>query len=92
MVVEEVLQQKKAYYRSAILPSHPELVSGRLHNGLEYVILPNSSPQGRFEAHLEVFAGSADELDHQQGIAHLVEHVTYMCADDGVLLRHVFLI
>lgn len=63
---------------STILPSHPALVSGRLSNGLEYVILPNSSPEGRFEAHLEVFAGSADEDDDQQGMAHLVEHVSYM--------------
>lgn len=26
----------------------------------------------------QVFAGSADELDSQQGMAHLVEHVAYM--------------
>lgn len=26
----------------------------------------------------QVFAGSADELEHQQGMAHLVEHVAYM--------------
>ena len=51
---------------------------GTLKNGLEYVILPNASPAGRFEAHLEVFAGSADEREDQQGIAHLVEHVAYM--------------
>ena len=61
-----------------LLPSHPEFVRGRLPNGLEYVILPNASPAGRFEAHLEVFAGSADENDDQQGMAHLVEHVAYM--------------
>jgi len=65
--------------RSSIaLPSHPDLVRGVLPNGLEYAILPNASPPGRFEAHLEVFAGSADEEDHQQGMAHLVEHVAYM--------------
>ena len=61
-----------------LLPSHPDFVRGRLPNGLEYVILPNASPAGRFEAHLEVFAGSADENDDQQGMAHLVEHVAYM--------------
>ncbi|KAJ8608166.1 hypothetical protein CTAYLR_010305 [Chrysophaeum taylorii] len=77
MVIETV-EQKRDVYRSSILPSHPDLVSGKLSNGLEYVILPNSSPEGRFEAHLEVFAGSADELDNQQGMAHLVEHVAYM--------------
>ena len=36
------------------LPSHPELVRGRLENGFEYVIIPNRSPPNRFEAHLQV--------------------------------------
>jgi len=60
------------------LPVHSDVVSGVLPNGLSYVILPNRSPPGRFEAHLQVFSGSADELEPQQGIAHLTEHVAYM--------------
>lgn len=31
------------------------------------------TPKGRFEAHLEILAGSADESDEQQGMAHVVE-------------------
>jgi predicted Zn-dependent peptidase len=61
-----------------LLPVHPEVRSGILPNGLPYIILPNKSPPGRFEAHLQVFSGSADELEPQQGIAHLTEHVAYM--------------
>lgn len=61
-----------------ILSVHPNVVSGILPNGFPYIILPNSSPPGRFEAHLQVFSGSADELEPQQGIAHLTEHVAYM--------------
>eukprot|EP00568_Trieres_chinensis_P004964 CAMPEP_0183295450 /NCGR_PEP_ID=MMETSP0160_2-20130417/3401_1 /TAXON_ID=2839 ORGANISM="Odontella Sinensis, Strain Grunow 1884" /NCGR_SAMPLE_ID=MMETSP0160_2 /ASSEMBLY_ACC=CAM_ASM_000250 /LENGTH=1248 /DNA_ID=CAMNT_0025456937 /DNA_START=117 /DNA_END=3863 /DNA_ORIENTATION=+ len=60
------------------LPVHPDVKSGVLPNGLSYVILPNRSPPGRFEAHLQVFSGSADEQEPQQGIAHLTEHVAYM--------------
>jgi len=60
------------------LPVHPDVRSGVLSNGLSYVILPNKSPPGRFEAHLQVFSGSSDELEPQQGIAHLTEHVAYM--------------
>ncbi len=60
------------------LPVHPNIKSGILDNGFSYVILPNKSPEGRFEAHLQVFSGSADELEPQQGIAHLTEHVAYM--------------
>ncbi len=40
------------------LPMHPQVRSGVLPNGLSYVILPNKSPPGRFEAHLQVFSGS----------------------------------
>ena len=60
------------------LPVHPDVISGVLDNGMPYIILPNKSPPGRFEAHLQVFSGSADELEPQQGIAHLTEHVAYM--------------
>ena len=61
-----------------LLPAHPAMRAGSLPNGLRFIILPNGAPAGRFEAHLEVFAGSADERDDQQGMAHLVEHVAYM--------------
>ena len=60
------------------LPFHPSVTSGVLPNGFSYIFLPNRSPPGRFEAHLQVFSGSADELEPQQGIAHLTEHVAYM--------------
>lgn len=60
------------------LPAHPKLVTGKLENGFTYVILPNAVPTGRFEAHLEVMSGSANELERQQGMAHLLEHVAYM--------------
>ena len=60
------------------LPIHPNIKTGILDNGFSYVILPNKSPAGRFEAHLQVFSGSSDELEPQQGIAHLTEHVAYM--------------
>jgi predicted Zn-dependent peptidase len=60
------------------LPRHKGLVEGKLANGLTYIILPNSVPAGRFEAHLEVLSGSAHELESQQGMAHLLEHVAYM--------------
>ncbi|GMH94598.1 hypothetical protein TrVE_jg13582 [Triparma verrucosa] len=63
---------------SSPLPSHTTTVSNTLPNGFSYCILPNASPSGRFEAHLQVFTGSSSELQHQQGLAHLTEHVAYM--------------
>eukprot|EP00884_Botryococcus_braunii_P007566 jgi/Botrbrau1/16810/Bobra.150_2s0037.1 len=55
-----------------------QLVTGELENGLRYVILPNKVPPKRFEAHLEIHAGSVDEEAHEQGMAHLVEHITFL--------------
>ncbi|KAK9810226.1 hypothetical protein WJX72_007002 [[Myrmecia] bisecta] len=60
------------------LQQNPELVLGELENGLRYVILPNKVPPNRFEAHLEVHAGSVHEHEDEQGVAHLVEHVTFL--------------
>ncbi|XP_020230026.1 stromal processing peptidase, chloroplastic [Cajanus cajan] len=60
------------------LPSHPKLHRGQLKNGLRYLILPNKVPPKRFEAHLEVHAGSIDEEEDEQGIAHMIEHVAFL--------------
>ncbi len=60
------------------LSSHKSLVQGQLDNGLRYVIMPNKTPPQRLEAHLEVHAGSVDERNDEQGLAHLVEHVTFL--------------
>ncbi|AFZ81422.1 delta-aminolevulinic acid dehydratase domain-containing protein [Theileria equi strain WA] len=60
------------------LETNPDLYTGVLENGLTYTILPNEHHGGRFEAYLQVHSGSADELDHQRGVAHFCEHVTYM--------------
>ena len=45
---------------------NPKLVVGALDNGLRYVIMPNPTPPQRFEAHLEVHAGSVDERENEQ--------------------------
>jgi len=43
---------------------------GTLENGLEYLVLPaRSAAPEHTEVHLEVLAGSASELNHQQGIS-----------------------
>lgn len=60
------------------LPSHPKLYRGQLQNGLRYVILPNKVPPNRFEAHMEIHAGSVDEDEDEQGIAHMIEHVAFL--------------
>lgn len=56
---------EKKEVNSDPLPFHPNVKSGTLPNGLPYVILPNKSPPGRFEAHLQVFSGSGMSLGIQ---------------------------
>jgi len=48
---------------SGVLPLHPNVKSGVLKNGLSYIILPNKSPPGRFEAHLQVFSDLISDND-----------------------------
>eukprot|EP00897_Mesotaenium_endlicherianum_P002978 jgi/Mesen1/2708/ME000168S01777 len=60
------------------LPDHPKLYRGVLGNGLRYTILPNRVPPNRFEAHLEMHVGSVDEAEGEQGVAHMIEHVTFL--------------
>lgn len=48
------------------IPGDPRLVTGQLDNGFRYVLLPNKLPPQRFEAHLEVHAGSVDERPDEQ--------------------------
>lgn len=40
--------------------------------------MPNAKPKGRFYMNLEVHVGSVDEEEHQQGIAHFVEHALFL--------------
>jgi len=41
-------------------------------------VLSINSFNFRFEAHLEVHAGSIDEEEDEQGIAHMIEHVAFL--------------
>ena len=78
MLAPEEAPTRLAELMQTDLPEHPGLKKGVLPNGLRYAILRNAAPPGRFDAFLEIFAGSADELESQQGMAHIVEHISYM--------------
>ncbi len=53
------------------------LVSGRLPNGLRYLILPNRTPRQGVSIRLHVAAGSALETEAERGAAHFVEHMAF---------------
>ncbi|MCS6980272.1 MAG: insulinase family protein [Flavobacteriales bacterium] len=55
----------------------PAVRTGVLPNGLKYYILRNSKPEKRVEMRLAVNAGSCQEDDDQQGLAHFCEHMAF---------------
>jgi zinc protease len=60
----------------ALLPD-PAVIKGELDNGFRYVLMKNKRPEDRVDMHLVVEAGSLDETDDQQGLAHYLEHMLF---------------
>ena len=61
----------------AALAFDPLVVRGTLSNGLTYYIRHNEEPRERAQIALAVKAGSVHEEEHQQGLAHFVEHMAF---------------
>ena len=55
----------------------PAIVSGVLPNGFQYILMENATPKDRVDVHLNIFAGSLNETDEQQGVAHFLEHMLF---------------
>lgn len=59
------------------LPLDPKVKVGKLENGLTYYIRQNKRPEQKVELRLVVNAGSINEDDDQQGLAHMAEHMAF---------------
>jgi zinc protease len=59
------------------LPYDPNVLVGRLPNGLTFYIRKNSEPKNRAVLYLVNKAGSVLENDDQQGLAHFTEHMAF---------------
>jgi len=59
------------------MPLDPAVRTGVLDNGLTYYIRQNTEPENRAELWLAVNAGSLQEDDDQQGLAHFLEHMLF---------------
>lgn len=55
----------------------PKVKTGRLDNGLTYFIRENKKPEQKVELRLVLNAGSINEDDDQQGLAHMAEHMAF---------------
>lgn len=61
----------------AILPLDPAVATGALPNGVKFFIRKNGRPEQRVSLRLAVKAGSLEEADDQQGLAHFIEHMAF---------------
>jgi zinc protease len=60
-----------------LLPVDPNVIIGKLPNGFTYYIRANSEPKNRAFVYLVDKAGSLQETDAQQGLAHFTEHMAF---------------
>ncbi len=59
------------------LPNDPAVKVGKLENGMTYYIRHNDQPAQRAEFYLATDVGAFQEEDHQDGLAHFLEHMCF---------------
>jgi len=59
------------------IPVDPAIRFGALPNGMRYAIWKNITPKGEVSMRLRIGAGSLEESDAQQGLAHFLEHMAF---------------
>ena len=69
--------QSPAISTSEKLPFDAAVTVGTLPNGVKYYIRKNTRPEKRVSLQLAVKAGSVDEENDQQGLAHFLEHMAF---------------
>jgi len=62
--------------RSDLAPD-PAVRFGVLGNGMRYAILRNATPAGQTALRLRIGSGSLEESDDEQGLAHVLEHMSF---------------
>ena len=58
-------------------PLDPNITYGKLDNNLTYYIRENQNPKDKAYIKMVIKAGSIMEEEHQQGLAHLLEHMAF---------------
>ncbi len=59
------------------IQTDPAINFGTLPNGFQYLLMQNSVPDDRVFIYLNIFAGSLNETEEQQGVAHYLEHMLF---------------
>ncbi len=68
---------EQKHINANVLPVDPDVIIGKLPNGLTYYVRKNSEPKNRAELYLVNKVGSILETDDQQGLAHFTEHMAF---------------
>src|SRR6476620_7062897 len=63
------------------IPFDAAVRTGTLANGMRFFIRHNERPAKRVTLRLVVKAGSLNETDEQQGLAHFIEHMAFNGSD-----------
>ena len=69
--------QGQTFAPDAVIPFDSAVRTGTLQNGVTFMIRRNDQPARRVALRLAVKAGSLDESDDQQGLAHFIEHMAF---------------
>src|SRR5436190_20125579 len=77
IVVTGTAQTPAAFKLTDAVPFDTAIHKGRLPNGLVYYVRKNGHPEKRVAMRLAIKAGSINEADDQQGLAHLIEHMAF---------------
>src|SRR5690242_15204343 len=59
------------------LKPDPNVRYGVLPNGMRYALMRNAEPQNTASVRMRIAAGSLQEADNQQGLAHFLEHMAF---------------
>ena len=76
-ILAPVFSQEFTYDPKAPVPFDPDVLYGKLDNGLTYYIRNNKLPEQRADLYLVLNAGAVQEDSSQNGLAHFCEHMCF---------------
>ena len=59
------------------IPADPDVLWGKLENGVRYAVQRHAEPPGRLSMRMHVQGGSLHEREEQRGLAHFLEHMAF---------------
>lgn len=76
-VLTPITGEQPWLFKNSDIPPDPAWTFGELPNGLRYAVRRNGVPPGQVSVRVRVDAGSLMEQEHEQGFAHLLEHLSF---------------